>query len=306
MYVAFTIVVVLILALCGLAAFYGKRFKDLLRAHATFSAKLKDQYPQVSFRYAEASDENLRKLRDRYDLDSVAGKGPEIERIINLMKWVHQLTSHARNPTAPKELNALNLIDLCKAEKKKLNCWMYSIVLNEIYLSMGYTSRMIHLEPHSGEDKESHFVTSVFSRDLGKWIMMDPDMCGYLRDENGNILGVREIRRRLIADEPLIVNDDIGGFPRILGKWSYIWYLSKNVFRYSCRQSSEFGQESQKEHRVHFALLPDGFREELLTEPVVTPRGNRIVYINDESLFWQSPSSGQCQQNREAPNRTST
>jgi hypothetical protein len=166
---------------------------------------------------------------------------------------------------------------------------MYSIVLNEVYLAMGYPSRMIHLKPHSGEDKESHFVTSVYSSDLEKWIMMDADMCGYLRDGNGNIMGIPEIRRGLITGGPLIVNDDIGGFPKVLGKWSYLWYLSKNIFRYNCQQVSEFGQESQRENRTYFELLPDGFREELLIEPEITPRGNKIVYINDESLFWQRP-----------------
>jgi len=219
----------------------------------------------------------------------VAGKGPETERVINLMKWVHQLTSHAINPTAPKELNSLNLIDLCQSEKKKLNCWMYAIILNEVYLSMGYPSRMIHLKPHSGEKKESHFVTSVYASTLGKWLMMDPDMCGYLRDENGNILGISEIRKRLFEDEPLIVNDDIGGFSKILGKWSYISYLSKNIFHYNSPQISAFGQETRRENRVFFELIPDGFREELLTEPEITPRGNKIVYINNAPLFWQQP-----------------
>jgi len=289
MYVILIIVAILILVLYGVIAFYGKKFKDFLKEHPAFSAKHKDRDLPVSFRYAAANDENLRQLRDKYDLDAVAGKGPETERIINLMKWVHQLTSHSRNPTAPKELNALNLIDLCKSEKKKLNCWMYSIVLNEVYLSMGYPSRMIHLKPHSGEDKESHFVTSVYSSDLGKWVMMDPDMNGYFRDENSNILGISEIRQRLIADEPLIVNDDIGGFSKVVGKWSYVWYLSKNIFRLNCQQVSEFGQETQRENRIYFELLPDGFRGELLTEPEITPSGNKIVYINDELLFWQSP-----------------
>ena len=289
MYIILIIVTILILILYGVIAFYGKKFKDFLKEHPTFSAQHKDRYLSVSFRYADSNDENLRQLRDKYALDAVAGKGQETERIINLMKWVHQLTRHSRNPTAPKELNALNLIDLCKSEKKKLNCWMYSVILNEVYLSMGYPSRMIHLKPHSGEDKESHFVTSVYSSDLGKWIMMDPDMCGYLRDENRKILGISEIRQRLIADGPLIVNEDISGFPTVVGKWSYIWYLSKNIFRHNCQQISEFAQESQRENRIYFELLPDGFREELLAEPEITPRGNKIVYINDELLFWQSP-----------------
>ena len=166
---------------------------------------------------------------------------------------------------------------------------MYSIILNEVYLSMGYPSRIIHLKPYSGEKKESHFVISVYASTLGKWLMMDPDMCGYLRDENGHILGVPEIRRRLIGDEPLIVNDDIGGFSKVMGKWSYTSYLSKNIFHYNCQQISAFGQETRRENRVYFELIPDGFREELLTEPEITPRGNKIVYLNNEPLFWQQP-----------------
>ncbi len=119
--------------------------------------------------------------------------------------------------------------------------------------------------------------------------MMDADMCGYLRDENGTILGILEIRRRLITGDPLNVNDDIGFFASVLGKWSYLWYLRKNIFRYSCQQSSEFSQESQQGQRTYFELVPDGFGEELLTEPEISPRGNKVVYINDESLFWQRP-----------------
>jgi len=287
MYVILIIAATLILILNSVIAFYGKEFKDILKKHSTFSAKQKDRYSPVSFQYVNANDENLKQLRDEYELDAVAGKGSETERIVNLMKWVHQLTKRSFKPTAPKELNALNLIKLCKSENKKLNCWMYSIILNEVYLSLGYPSRMVHLKPHSGEDKESHFVTSVYSSDLRKWIMMDPDMCGFLRDENGNILGISEIRQRLIADEPLIVNDDI--FPKVVGKWIYTWYLSKNIFRFNCQQISEFGQESQRENRIYFELLPDGFREKLLTKPEITPRGSKIVYTNDESLFWQSP-----------------
>jgi hypothetical protein len=219
----------------------------------------------------------------------VAGTGSETERIINLMKWTHQLTSHAVKPTIPKELNAINLVELCKSEKKKLNCWMYSIILNEAYLSLGYPSRIIHLLPHSGEKRESHFVTAVYSSDLRNWIMMDADMCGYLEDESGSILGIPEIRQRLVMGKPLIVNDEIGVFSKVLGKWSYIWYLSKNIFRYNCQQRSEFGQESQGAKRVYIELLPDGYREELLSRPKITARGNEIFYINDEKLFWQLP-----------------
>lgn len=289
MEIVLAIAVVLILSMWGTFAFYGKRFKERLLAHPGFSAQAKQSYPAIRFSYAGKNDPNLKTLREKYDLDTVAGQGTETERMIRLMKWVNRLTSHAVNPAAPKELNALNLIELCKTQRKQLNCWLYSIVLNEIYLSFGYPSRIIHLLPAEGEEKESHYVTAVFSSERKKWVMMDADMGGYLRDEHGVLLGIAEIRRRLVAGKPLMVNKDIGGFSKILGRWSYLWYLSKNIFRYNCQQVSQFDQETHRENKVFVELLPDGFRPELLGQTEQTKRGSQIIYINDEDLFWQVP-----------------
>ena len=171
------IIVALILILWGGMIFCGKRFKELLKAYPTFSARLIETDPPVEYQYADVQDVNLKKLRDTYNLLAIASNGSETEKLINVMNWVHQLTRHAINPTIPKELNALALIKLCKTEKKKLNCWMYSIVLTEAYLSLGYPARIIHLKPYWGETKESHFVTAVYSSDLGKWIN---DGCRYV------------------------------------------------------------------------------------------------------------------------------
>jgi hypothetical protein len=145
--------------------------------------------------------------------------------------------------------------------------------------------------PHSNEDKESHFVVSVYSNDLRKWVYMDPDFGGYFMDENGNILGIAEIRHRLIAGEPLLANRDVKGFTLVLGKGSYPWYLSKNIFRYACSRHNEFDQETTRKDKVYYELIPDGYREELLLEPEMTKRGNKIIHVNDETLFWQNPAS---------------
>ena len=178
----------MVLALYGLIVYYGKKRKDILKKHPTFSAKFKDKYPVVSFEYEDIENEHLVELKEKYHLAAIAGNGSESKRIINLMKWVNQLTSHTGNPEIPKELNALKLIDLCISENKKLNCMMYAFILNEVFLAMGYPSRVIHLLPYSNERKESHWVNAVYSTELEKWVMMDPDMCGYLRDEDGRLL----------------------------------------------------------------------------------------------------------------------
>ncbi len=275
----------------------GREWAGLLKKHATFSAKPSGYPVKVYFSYADSSDENLAKLRDTYDLKTIAGQGTETDRIINLTRWVYQLTGHANEPEIPEELNAFSLIRLAKDEHMQINCYMKTIILNEVLLSMGFSSRWTHLLPHSHEEDESHFVTSVYSPALGKWILMDPDFGVYVTDEKGAILGVAEIRNRLIAGEPLVVKDldtsqsvlarAWGGVRNFIEGADYPWFLSKFIFKIRCPQASRFNQRSMPD-KVYFELLPDGYREELLGESQMTKKG-KVVYINDEGLFWQKP-----------------
>jgi hypothetical protein len=281
----------------------GREWAGLLKKHATFSAKGPGYPVDVSFQYAAPTDDNLKRLRDTYDLDRVAGQGSETDRIINLTRWVFQLTGHANNPQIPKELNAFNLIRLAKVEHKTINSYMKAVILNEVFLAMGFHSRQTHLLPHSNEEEESHFITSVYSRTLGRWILMDPDFGAYMTDEKGNILGVAEIRSRLIAGKPLVEKELVVSQSGLANAWanlesfidgsSYTWFLSDFMFKIRCPQNSLFNQAAQP-NRVYFELIPDGYREELLQGPKVTATGKKIIYINNEDLFWQKPS-GQLQ-----------
>ncbi len=276
----------------------GREWAGLLKKHATFSAKPSGYLVNVDFSYADSSDENLTRLRDMYNLQKIAGQGTETDRIINLTRWVYQLTGHANEPEIPKELNAFSLIRLAKDEHMQINCYMKTVILNEIFLAMGLSSRWTHLLPHSREEDQSHFVTSVYSPALGKWILMDPDFGVYVTDEKGTILGVAEIRKRLIAGEPAVVKGLDTSESALARTWgsvenfiegvNYPWILSAFIFKIRCPQVSTFNQRSMPD-KVYFELLPDGYREELLRESEMTKRGT-VVYINDEELFWQKPS----------------
>jgi len=276
----------------------GRQWAGLLKNHPTFSGQRPSPTVDVTFTYAAPTDENLARLRKLYDLDVIAGQGPEAERIINLMRWVYRLTGHANEPEIPKELTAFNLIRLAKDEHMQINCYMKTVILNEVYLAMGWPSRQTHLLPSEKEEEESHFITSVYVPSLGKWIMMDPDMGAYVTDEKGTILGVPEIRSRMIAGRVPRVKDvdDTGRLARARDDWSnfirgvdYLWFLSEFLFKIRCPQRSLFNQASEP-NRVMVELIPDGYREELLQEPRTDERGRKIISINDEGLFWQRPS----------------
>lgn len=275
----------------------GRQWADLLTNHATFSGRQPSPTVDVTFTYAAPTDENLARLRGLYDLEAIAGQGSEVERIINLARWVFQLTGHADKPEIPKELNAFNLIRLAKDEHMQINCVMKTIILNEVYLAMGWPSRQTHLLPAEKEEEASHYITSVYARSIGRWIMMDPDMGAYVTDEQGTILGVSEIRSRMIAGRPLRVKElvDAGQLESTRNAWSnftrgvdYPWFLSAFLFKFQCPQRSVFNLAAEP-NKVRFELIPDGYREDLLQEPRTDARGRKIISINDEGLFWQRP-----------------
>jgi hypothetical protein len=232
-------------------------------------------------------------------LDSIAGNCSETGQIINLMTWVFSLIGHANNPDLPKELNAYNLINLAQVEKMEISCYMKTLILNEVYLSMGFKSRRTHLLPHTGEENESHYITSVYSNTFGKWILMDPDFGVYVTDEIGNILGISEIRKKLIKDEPMVVVnintvksksellwDNI--FEMITGA-DYLWFLSDFIFKIRCPQNSTFNQDTGFPQNTFFELLPDNYKGDLLQDFKIYSYNRKVYFINNEDLFWQKP-----------------
>jgi hypothetical protein len=263
-----------------------------LRAYPTFSGRAASA-PIPPIIYAAPDHVKLRELLEEIPLEEIAGAGSDAAQAVALMRWVHSLTKHSPNPPRPKQLDAVYLIRLCRERGQRLNCWLFATILNDIYLALGFASRIIHLNPVAEKPRESHVVTCVYLRDVERWVLMDPDMRGYIVDEQGTPIGVREVRARLSSGLPLCINDDVDmagvkWLPRPLRKALYRWYLSKNCFRYDCPVRSEPGYESIQ-GRIYVQAIPDGYHEEWLAAPRVTPRGNTILCTTDEGAFWASP-----------------
>lgn len=270
----------------------GKRWLDLLKAHPAFGEEDREGPVALAFYYAAATDENLARLRETYELEAVAGRGAELERVTNLMRWVFELAHHADAPAIPAERNAFTMIHMAQVERKPINCYMKTVILNEVYLAMGFSSRHTHLLPYEGESSESHFVTSVYSRSLGKWIMMDPDFGVYVTDTDGGLLGVDEIRRRLITGAPLrMVRVGRRDPDNTVEGVDYLWFLSRFVFKIRCPVYSMFSQDSRPV-REYYELIPDGYRSETLNGAIMTRRGKKVLFVNDEAAFWQAPAGG--------------
>ena len=258
-----------------------------------------DNRPLPTFTYQSKSDPNLVILRKTFNLDSIAGAGNETSKVINLMYWVHNLVPHDGNHENPVVKNALSMINQCKRENRGLNCRGLATVLNECYLSMGIKSRFVTCLPKDSlhTDNDCHVINMVYINSLKKWIWIDPTFCAYVMDEKGQLLGLEEVRERLIEDKPLIINPDANWNHKASETKDYYlgYYMAKNLYRLECPVSSEYDTETSAAGKkiMYVDLLPLDYFNQKPDRSESTNTTNQTTLIsyntNNPALFWAVP-----------------
>lgn len=269
----------------------------ILKNAKTYNTNDKREFPK--FIYQSPDDANLTALRKSFKLDSVAGGGTDITRIINLMHWIHDLVPHDGQHENPTIKNAMDMIAVCKKDNRGLNCRGLATVLNECYLSLGIRSRFLTCMPKDSlkTDSDCHVINMVYSSSLKKWIWIDPTNDAYVMNEKGELLGPEEVRERLINNRSLILNPDANwNHKQEVTKENYLeQYMAKNLYKFNCNVSSEYNMETGSAGKkiVQVELLPLDYFEQTPDKLEESGKKSGAIYItyktNNPVLFWQTP-----------------
>ena len=261
----------------------------------------KDSRYVPTFTYQSKDNPNLVRVRQQFKLDSVAGTGNEVSRILNVLHWVHNTIRHDGSSNNPTLKNAIDLINVCRTEKRGVNCRMMATILNECYLSLGFKSRYVTCMPKETEFDDCHVINMVYCNDLKKWVWVDPTFDAYVMNEKGELLGLAEVRDRLINNKPLILNPEANwNRKESQTKENYLdYYMAKNLYRLQCSVSSEYDTESFKDGKTvtYLELLPlDGLvqtpqkSENKDLKSSQRTKNSHINYkTNNPNLFWTRP-----------------
>ncbi len=249
------------------------------------------------FTYQPQDDPNLLKTRKELKLDSIAGNGSQLSQIFNLLHWVHNSVRHDGYSNNPENKNAIDLIKVCKTENRGVSCRMMAIMLNECYLAMGIKSRYVTCLPKDREDNDCHVINMVYSDQLDKWIWIDPTFNAYVMDENGDLLGISEVRERLIKEQALVLNADANwNRTSLQTKRNYLeTYMAKNLYRFQIPLVSEYGAETWAAGKqiTFVELLPLDDKEQTpqRKEEINKQLGTRFTYYktNNPDKFWTKP-----------------
>ncbi|MBC8004293.1 MAG: transglutaminase domain-containing protein [Verrucomicrobia bacterium] len=273
-------------------------FEAILKQNCTYK-KQSSTVPLVAYQAKEAME--LQEFRRKYKLDSVAGNGSEVVRIINLMQWVHRAVRHDGRSYNPGDTHADALIKVCKKEKRGVNCRMMATILNEVYLSMGYPSHFVTCLPKDRNDPDCHVINSVYSKELNKWLWMDPSFETWVKDDKGNLLSIEEVRQRLVNNQPVFAsstyNHNGETYPGA-GEQYLHNYMAKNLFQLQIPAVSCAAFESRNDFssiklqklvpvkKFYIQLIPSEFNHQNV------PMGelvNGVYYTNDAGQFWRKP-----------------
>jgi hypothetical protein len=238
-----------------------------------------------NFAYQSSDNPNLIAIRKELKLDSIAGSGSEISKILNLMHWLHYLIPHDGMNDIPEVKNALSMINVCKKEGRGLNCRGLAMVLNECYLSLGIKSRYVTCLPKDTTDQDCHVINMVYSNDLEKWIWIDPSFDAYVMNEKGELLGIEEVRERLINGKSLILSPDANwNRQQSQTKEFYLEnYMAKNLYKLETPLVSEYNTETPEKGKVINYVQ--------LISTIDTPikKSNQFLFTYNPTLFWAKP-----------------
>lgn len=260
---------------------------------------LADQRPLPEFTYQPADNPNLLALRKGFNLDSIAGTGNEVSRILNLLHWVHNLIPHDGNHGNPEVKNAMNMIAVCKQENRGLNCRGLATVLNECYLALGFKSRFVTCLPKDSlkVDPDCHVINAVYSNTLNKWLWIDPTNDAYVMNEQGELLSIEEVRERIINGKPLILNPDANWNRReSTTKEDYLYrYMAKNLYLLQCNVNSEYDTETHMNGKTitTITLCPLDYYDQKPDRKEVLNKESNTTFVhyktNNPAAFWKAP-----------------
>lgn len=234
--------------------------------------------------YAVPSDSILRFDREYFNLDSIAGDGDDVSRIKNLMYWIHEVVRHDGSSYNPTSISLKDIIDVCKKEGRGVNCRMMAIMLTEALLAEGIPARYLTCQPKLWMfDSDCHVICMAWSESLGKWVWVDPTFAAYVTDENGLMLHPGEVRERLIADKPLVLNPDANwNHEEMQTKEDYLdYYMAKNLYFIEAIDYNHPRPEGDNAKRSKYVLLA----------PIDSSRiPNADIVTTDAARFWTAPA----------------
>ncbi|HAD82181.1 MAG: hypothetical protein A2509_00765 [Candidatus Edwardsbacteria bacterium RIFOXYD12_FULL_50_11] len=221
----------------------GKRLKELSSFQQIYKRVCNNasSVEIVKFQSQNIEPWQWAKYCDKKDLIRLKNKLPkfksnkEFDFFKECLAWVNKRFVH---DAVNKPSNSNPLTILKEADNKKgFTCQEFSILLASVLQTHGYPARVVVIlkNNYSYGTGKGHWVTEIWSNDLNKWILLDPqNNCYWMAGKE--VLNASEIREYVLKGktqqmEPYVNGRKAGSLMNWLEYFKVIWiYNNQNYF----------------------------------------------------------------------------
>jgi hypothetical protein len=245
-----------------------------------------------TFFYADTiANEYLREFRNRYIAEfQVNEQQKELDKILEVLDWTSRQWEH-NGSNNPSKSDALTILKEA-GEGKQFRCVEYGIVATSALNSIGIPARTLGLKSRDVEKVRigaGHVVTEVYSKELKKWIFIDPQF-NIMPTLNGNPLNGVEFQKEIYSKNAGLKLINKQGELSRKDSENYIKWVGKYLFYFDVL----FDQETLNATKfksinglTKLTLVPVGYKE-----PRIFQRKYKIdysYYTNSLNDFYRKP-----------------
>lgn len=203
-----------------------KFYNNLLKKYPSF------KYETVDFHTEYRIDKDNLKYIEKYDFKRLLEPKDFLMKLINVCRFVYRFVP-AFKPLIdnPYKYNGFELMNLCM-QGHSLNCAGYSIMFNDLMLTLGFKSKCVYCRPYDFYDLESHVLCQVYNEKTDRWIVVDSAQGSIPCDENNEGINILELRDRIMNQKKIKLLRSRHSYHSEEFYNKYISYLNKDLFMF--------------------------------------------------------------------------
>lgn len=230
------------------------------------------------------SDKRLAQLREKYALHTLTASMPKFRFMVELMIWVHSKLN-GDGACVPPTFFSADYVLSNSSSGLHSNCYMYAVVLTELFLAVGLPARMVRCMPLDIDYNDCHCVVEAFCSDYEKWIIFDPANRAYYINRKALPLNLFELREHIAQQYAVYVP-----MMSIEMTNSLLKYWAKNLIRFESYKISQYGNELFQQKSTLFHFQPSNYP--ISDKEVYYEKYNCFIshiHTSNPALYWAPP-----------------
>ncbi|PEF55820.1 hypothetical protein CON32_23535 [Bacillus cereus] len=241
------------------------------------ASQYENQGEMIHFTY-DFNHMKTSSIREYVNMEKWLDVSSDFNKMYSCLNWLNDVVKHKSYVTLPAKRDAISLLDFARNNNNQLNCRGLAILLSELCLSAGLYARYITCNMKDIKTEDCHVVVIAFSKELQKWVLLDPSYCLIIYDINRVPLSLSEFRSFIVQDREMIVDEQANYYNHRLDFNKYVQLMGIKLYRFSSPIHVTIGgDEYYLENSVE--LVPN-MKEYVKGLPTV---------ISDPCVFWQFP-----------------